>query len=272
MERMQARSTLHYELGLLLRPLLDAIESPELSPFDDARIRKQFAVDSGEFRTHANDYCRVSDVDFSLQRSVIHEASAMLQGLVNQNPITSLSTQVVDEQRAKIESAIASVPVEIPSQVHEAQTPFSTYCSVRALIENASETLSYADRYVSPDLLFRYIIGVPKSVCVTIVTWPRNAHSSSGKMAYDEFLSVSRTVARERGATNYRLVTARELHDRWLLIDDVLLQLGGSLKDAAWSSPFTISHLDTTPHSVLTLDRLISSGTEIFGSAQISHP
>lgn len=171
-----------------------------------------------------------------------------------------------------IRDAIATMPIAAPSSIIEAQSPFTAYVSIKALCERAVRQLVWVDRYLHANMFHRYLRDVPDDAAITLVTWPKSKQNSSGKAAFDEFIDISRLFAKERGATGYRLLTMAGFHDRWLQCDDQLFQLGGSIKDAAVSSSYSISEIEPSEGNFAKLDGVIEGASELFGPSSLKHP
>ena len=87
-----------------------------------------------------------------------------------------------------------------------------------------------------------------------------------------DFLAVSRLFAKERGPHAYRLVMHPKFHDRWLRCDGRICVLGGSVKDAAMKSDFTIGTLDPSASNMKKLDDTVAEAAELFGPSSTAHP
>lgn len=159
--------------------------------------------------------------------------------------------------------------MSVDTVIYQARTPFSAYCYIRSLLETTQSRIQYVDRYVDDTLIVRFLQRIPSFVDATVVTWPGAKHVNPKK--YAGFIDVSRLYAVER-PTKYRLLTNPSIHDRWLVCDNQFFLLGGSLKDAADASVFTVSRMDPTPAISQKVSDLIGSGTELFGPSTPIHP
>jgi len=179
----------------------------------------------------------------------------------------------IRELHRQLFEAVQSVPVSVQSSIHEAHTPFSTYCLVKDLCSTSRTRVVWMDRYFDQSLFHRYFTDVPARTPITLVTWPESKCSSArDRDRYKAFMDVSKLFAAERGPAGYRLVTNEDFHDRWLRCDEKLFVLGGSIKDLGKDTTFTISKLDTTAENVRQFDEPVTGGTEVFGPTNTTHP
>ena len=169
--------------------------------------------------------------------------------------------------------ATSTIPIPVDSAIHEAQTPFSTYCLVKDLCSTSINKLVWMDRYFDQTLFGRYFVDTPKSTLITLVTYPEvKCSKPRDKQRYVEFMGISKLFALERGTSGYRLVTDESFHDRWLRCDNKFFTLGGSIKELGNDSKFTISRLDSTPENEAHFDEVVARATEVFGPTQPTHP
>jgi hypothetical protein len=161
--------------------------------------------------------------------------------------------------RVELLSSIAAVPVPSRDAVYEAHTPFSTYCRLKELCMTATNRLIYVDRYVDDTIFHRLLTGAQPKVAITVVTWPRNSHQGSRTQArFDHFVDISQLFSAER--PSYRLLLNQDIHDRWLICDDLFFHLGGSAKDAANAVPYTVSRLERSAENLRILDEVVANG------------
>jgi hypothetical protein len=132
---------------------------------------------------------------------------------------------------------------------------------------------SLFDPYLSADVFHRYLRNLWDTTSITVVTNEKIMVAPQGPQAVqrrDQIVAVSELLALER-PTLYRFYVTAQQHDRHLRADDSILHLGGSVKDASKTAPYTISTLDATQSNHSFLDRLISSATEWFGPNVTTH-
>lgn len=129
------------------------------------------------------------------------------------------------------------------------------------------------DRYFDQTLFGRYLVDVPKSASVTLITYPESkCRGLADRQRHADFMGISKLYAAERGPTGYRLVTDEGFHDRLLRCNDKLFALGGSIKDLGKDTSFTLAKLDSTAENIKRFDDAISTAVEVFGPRQPQHP
>ena len=98
-----------------------------------------------------------------------------------------------------------------------------------------------------------------------------NVSPTSGKVnRRDRIVAVSELLAKQYPG-RYQFCVSSEQHDRHIRVDDEVLHLGGSPKDAAKADYFTISNLDPVQSNHAFLDGIISRATEWFGPSTPTH-
>lgn len=262
------------QLGMLFGPLLKWAEARASYDSDETtRIVARFCADVPRFRASFQAFTKAESG---------HDYEPQYFKVVNHlGPFSSYATQLSDDDFAMhvrqvyedVFEAIYSIPIPIASAIHESHTPFSTYCLLKDLCSTARQRVIWMDRYFDSSLFGRYFIDVPRSTCITLVTYPfSECKGSRDQQRYNEFLQVSKLFALERGPSGYRLLTATHFHDRWLECDQTMFALGGSIKDLGADSTFTLSRLDRTADNQSHFDRAIASATEVFGLTNTTHP
>lgn len=185
--------------------------------------------------------------------------------------IRAEASKCLKEALQQTRDRIARVPIDPPSEILQA-SPFQTYVRLRELIGSAVGRVEVFDPYLDDVVYHRYLSGVDGSVNIVVVTTSENLGvGGTTKRALarrDRIVSVSEILAAER-PSSYRLLAASGFHDRHLRIDGSVLHLGGSLKDASRSDPFTISALATD--SAALLDQLVATADEWFGPTSSVH-
>jgi len=119
----------------------------------------------------------------------------------------------------------------------KAKNAFSAYCFISSIIAGTTSEIIIVDPYIDQSIFYRYLFRLPKEIIVKIVT-------DKDKLAGDrlrEFESVEYLFKSEY--TNYTRKLRDALHDRYLIIDVNAYSLGGSIKDAARKSDFSIVQL-----------------------------
>jgi len=272
-DRKTKQADFIFQMGLLLKPVLDIIREP--AKFDDAErrhVRARFHVDHQELQNDIHGFC-TSDpgAEYAVELHDIQGPLARMSNLIRKRLVedpSGMATEL-DAHRQDFLKALAEFPVSIDTVIYDAKTPFSAYCRIRSLCETTKTRVQYTDRYLDDTLIPRLLQSIPPSVDVTVVTWPEAKHKNSRN--YDAFIDISRLYAKER-PTKYRLLTNPSVHDRWLVCDDQFYHLGGSVKDAADTCVFTVSRVDPTPANLQKVVDLINNGTELFGPSKPAHP
>lgn len=276
MSRKREQADIIYKLGQLFGPVLKAVENPSGYDQDEkARIVARYLADMPGFLNRVHDFTRSEKGhDYMAHWNQIHNSVYDLHGLVINHPIDSQHFRnALIERSNKARDVILSIPVPLDSTIYEARTPFSTYCLVKDICSTAKAEIIWLDRYFDQGIFHRYFADVPSNVLVTLITWPQSeCKGARDTQRYQEFMDVSKLFAQERGPAGYRLVTNQDFHDRWLCCDDKLFTLGGSIKDIAKDSTFTLSRLDSTPENRKHFDDAVANGVEVFGKRHPIHP
>ena len=93
------------------------------------------------------------------------------------------------------------------------------------------------DPYIDQTIFYRYLNGIDSGVEVIIVT---NSKNLKGERLKD-FESVESLFKQEYKF--YKRVSRGNLHDRYLLTEASAFSLGGSIKDAAIKSDYSVIQL-----------------------------
>ena len=274
--RIEERDDLLTSLGLLVDPIRRLVFGPEepspLIPY----IRSQFQQDLADFRHQVTEYCRPGKHDFGAELDRILRESKRFSDLLGaiQYPENREHAQLQFPQNlSKVQAAIRVVPCDDPGVVLPAESPLKTYFRLRAICASATTRLELFDPYLSADVFHRYLRDLGDKTHITVVTSEKVMVTPQGQQAIqrrDQIVAVSELLALER-PTLYRFYVTLQQHDRHLRADDGILHLGGSVKDASKTAPYTISTLDATQANHSVLDVLISSATEWFGTHVTTH-
>lgn len=273
MNRKKDQAELLCRLGQLIGPLLRVAQNPNSYDTEERhRIRARFTAELPTFRTALNAFA-LGEPGHNYEHLTLRGfqvlASFSKQAAGFEKPSFLKEVNVL---QTELLETILSIPTPVQSAIHEAHTPFSTYCLVKDLCSTAKTRVSWMDRYFDHSLFHRYFTDVPTSTSIVLVTWPESkCLSQRDRDRYKSFLDVSRLFAQERGPASYRLVTSEDIHDRWLRCDDRVFTLGGSIKDLGQDVTFTISKVDVTRENLLKFDEAMTNGTELFGPAQLNH-
>lgn len=273
MNRKQQQADFIYQVGLVLKPIIDLAQEPE--NFDRAarsHIRAQFNIDYQRLHNSLHDFCHVErEAHYLAEWHDIQHAFGRINEVVRKHSVEAPTTIAAEVPALRLEllTAILAVPVPFDSTVFDAKTPFSAYCRMRELCGTSQNQVFYCDRYLSHTLFHRFFEAIPDTTHLTILTWPREKHRNPAE--FDAFIDVSRLYAKER-PMSYKLLTRPDVHDRWLQCDSQIFLLGGSVKDMADATVFTITGLPATPENLDKVASLFNSATELFGPAHQTHP
>jgi len=184
-----------------------------------------------------------------------------------------LTHVLIDEKLTKAKEAIHTIPVLLPSTISPAGSAFSTYCTLKNLLqaEAATEIIVF-DPYLDMTVFHRYLQALRPSVSIILVTSEPGANASNkDKIRWKEFLDISQLYAKQ-WPNRYRLVVNPNLHDRWLLLDQKRpIELGGSIKDAGINKAFSITPLDSTAANIDNILNHATQGVEWFGPNVTTH-
>lgn len=265
-DKLRERTQVSIEFGILIQPyqvLADASPPPPLVDYRLARAQVEFGKVAWFKRVHQ--LCQYDEVPLAIENSEICESVNHLNRKINEivtrdenasKSQTRLRT-LLSSAKTEFESCIANVPLNIPSTLSQANTPFTTHLRLADLFRIARIQITYFDRYLHPDFFTLYLRDLPRSLQVCLVTT-----ASRNDFGVVNVLPFARLAARE--FTGFRLVqvTPEDLHDRHLLLDDSHYTLGTSIKDAG-RYPTTIACADPSDAAKQTLYAIIVSGSEV---------
>jgi len=265
--RTQHLDYLLTSLGMLLDPTRRLIFSDgniaREWPFAYAQYRKDFVV----WRDEVRKYCHAGgfyfDAEYQRTETLLHRfCHNVFEGLPRPNKEEARTgfNILLNELLA----VLRSIPCEIDADLIPAASPFQAYMELRAICSTATARLELFDPYLGPEVYHRYLATVDPAVAVIVVTSDKTL---ADKRKAVGIVAVSQLYAAER-PTTYRLLEA-SFHDRHLRCDDTIYHLGGSIKDAAKSTPFTIAPVSGSVGS--HLDTLNAGAVEWFGPTQTTH-
>ncbi len=276
MDRLQQKNELFMKLGALLNPLQRLVEHPDgYDEQERAEILARYFVEWADLasqfgvfaRGQEGHYYRIEDGQFFFALGQLADCKTY-----DNVALRNLVDKAVETAR----NAICAIPIPKTSEILEARSPFTAFCKIKDLVEgDAAHELVWVDAYMDLNIFHRFVRGVAPGVAITLVTEaPRANASRRDQDRWTGFLDVSRLFGQERGASLYRLVVHGNgaLHDRWLLLDGKrLFHLGGSAKDAADRSYFTVGRLDASLANISQIQAHVDGGKEYFGSTTTSH-
>ena len=274
MNRKREQAELFFQLGQLLGPMLKMAENPDSYDTEErTRIIARYCSDENQFRKALQRFTQGEPGhNYMPQFHHIQVAMGNFWTHATSGDFQRVCADIV-RLRDLMTDTLHSIPIPVESSIHEARTPFSTYCLVKDLCTTVQSEITWLDRYFDHTIFYRYLADVPNGMSITLVTYPdTKCQSARDRQRCSDFLDMSRLFAQERGPQAYRLITDEHFHDRWLRCDDKLFSLGGSIKDLGKDSTFTITKLDSTPENMKLLVEPLARGVEVFGPNQPNHP
>jgi hypothetical protein len=274
MNRKREQVTIFTQLGALFGPVLKVAENPGSYDSDErTRIHARFCFDAEAFLRNVATYGRGEPGhDYGVQWHRIHFLVNDFKELDHSTDFESYCKDTKTAFQACFDT-LFSIPVPIESAIHEAHTPFSTYCLVKGICSTAANSIIWIDRYFDSPIFHRYFVETPSSTLITIVTWPKAKFTQKKDVKrYEDFMDISKLFAHERGTQGYRLVTSEKIHARLFKCDSKMFAFGDSANSVGSSATFTISKLDSTPENHKQVDDVIQDGIEVFGVNYPVHP
>jgi hypothetical protein len=119
----------------------------------------------------------------------------------------------------------------------KANNPFSAYCFLASMMDSISEEIVIVDPYIDQSIFYRYLSRLSKNVKIKIVS---DIDKLKGTKL-SKFESVENLFKTEY--PNYTRELKSSLHDRYLINETNAYTLGGSIKDAAKKSDYSIVQL-----------------------------
>jgi hypothetical protein len=278
--RVEARDNLLTGIGLLVDPIRRLIFADEDPLPRIPYVRSQFQQDLELFRAEVIEFCRPGKHRFETELDVILRETKRFGDFLGsiRYPENVKDVQRQIPQRMKtVQDAIRAVPCYDPGIILPSESPYTTYVHLRAICRGASGRLELFDPYLEPDTFHRYLPTIAGGVHVVIVTssdimnLPLAASPTSNKtIRRDRLVSISELLAIQF-PDRYQFRVSSEQHDRHIRVDDTILHLGGSAKDAGKSDYFTISKLDPIQSSHAFLDGIIARALEWYGPSVKPH-
>lgn len=278
--RIEERDDLLTGLGLLIDPIrrlvfADGDPNPHI-PY----VRSQFYQDLAPFREDVTRFCRPDKFRFETELDVILRETnhfVEIMGSIKHPEHVEHSRRQFPLQIKKVRDAIRAVPCDDPGIILPTESPYTTYLHLAAICRAATGRLQLFDPYLEAVTFHRYLPTIPDNVQVVIVTnsdvmdLPATESPTSHKtVRRDRIVSVSELLA-SQFRDRYQFRVSSEQHDRHIRVDETILHLGGSAKDAGRSDYFTISKLDPIQSTQATLDGIIARATEWFGPSVRLH-
>ena len=277
--RTEEREELLIGFALLVDPVRRLIDSG-----DDPRsmipyVRSQFDQDLNLFRDQVVAFCRPGKHRFERELDAILRAVSGIPDLIGalQEPESRerVRSRGFPDQVQRTKEAIRAVPCDDPATILPAESPYATYIRLRAICGGAGSRLELFDPYLEATTFHRYLPDLDGSVLVTVVTstdvMDLGLNPPAAKASRrDRIVAVSELLG-QQFPRRYQFRVSREQHDRHVRVDNTILHLGGSAKDAAKNHYFTISRLDPTQSTHTFLDGIVHRSTEWFGPTVTIH-
>lgn len=140
--------------------------------------------------------------------------------------------------------AIAQIPLPPVDLTIKAQNPFTAYCFITHILSMVKDYLYVMDPWIDATLFYRYLYQVPKTTKIRIIS-----SSDNWVKKIKEVESVEELFKVEY--PNYDRKDDPTLHDRRIITETAAFSLGGSIKDAAKKSEYTIVQLTETSRQEL---------------------
>lgn len=140
--------------------------------------------------------------------------------------------------------AIAQIALPPVDLTIKAQNPFTAYCFVTRILSTVKDYLYVMDPWIDATLFYRYLYQVPKTAKIRIISSSKN-----WVRKIEEVESVEELFKVEY--PNYDRKDDPTLHDRRIITETAAFSLGGSIKDAAKTSEYTIVQLTETSRQKL---------------------
>ncbi|MFO1021429.1 MAG: hypothetical protein U0903_12140 [Planctomycetales bacterium] len=249
--------------GILIRPLYDLVDDPDYMR-RISHVETRFVADEETYRMKLlRMYGKQAQIfDSRLFRDADSSITGLRQLFDHLHNAKNLETakKYLENLRQLAMEKIDALPCDDPATIMPAKTPFSTYRTLLDIFQTTTKSIEVFDPYMGKEVFDLYLNDVRPDVEITLVV---------GKNNRAEVVAAARLLAIER-PTSFRLLYDKNMHDRWIrMMRDHPLHVGGSLKDAAIKTPFSLGPSLENPDSVnQQLDALLTTATEWFGKTQ----
>jgi hypothetical protein len=130
--------------------------------------------------------------------------------------------------------AIAQLPSP-PIDINiKAQSSFQAYCFFIGLLSTVKDFFYLVDAYIDASIFYNYFYRLPNTTKIKIASSP----DKWNRTIKEQIEALEPLFLSEY--PNYSRKDVPDLHDRFLITETVAYQLGGSLKDAAKKSDFSV--------------------------------
>ena len=267
-KKASQRDRVIYELGLLLQPIQECIQSdPPNTPKKYRIAVARTQVGDATWRQSVSELATFSgDVVFKKEASeishvperLIGELSSLIEHFSSINDPESLKEKSKIAYEKSLNYAlnqIQNIPINWEPEIFPANTPFTAYLRIREAVITAIARFHYFDRYLRPEFFRLFVYQLPRSIEIRIVTTAGN--SSYGFKGVED---ISNLVRQEY--SDYKLIEVdpKLMHDRNLRIDDMIFTLGPGV-DRAGVAVTNFGPSDSSNDAHLALDQIIQNGT-----------
>jgi hypothetical protein len=257
---------------MIVAPIKRAILEVDSTSTRIPYVRAQFRSDYGQFVEQVFAFGREGRFHFDAECNAVKKIVWQFENLL----------EVLESGRRRGEEihrfedllmvsqdAIRAIPADDPDVILPAASPFETYNRIRAVCASARRRVDLFDPYLDGDAYHRYLTAIDRGIAVNVIT-SRKIMQPPNDARRDRIVAISTIFAGER-SDSYRLLISLQQHDRHMRVDDEILHLGGSVKDASLTAPYTLGRLDPTQSNHAFLDSIIASSEEWYGPKTPMH-
>ena len=168
MDRIREKEELLYKLGALFGPVEALVAQPNHSEESRARVMARYTSEHNkvtqEFHTFS---VGEPGHDYRTQYIEFHNALYGLPKQVAKSP--DKLADFVQSALQAARAALRSIPVDVESQIFESQTPFTTYCKLKAITGSANSRIVFVDRFLHASVFYRYLSDLQPNVATILV-------------------------------------------------------------------------------------------------------
>lgn len=128
-------------------------------------------------------------------------------------------------------------------EIYTEPRPFDAFRVIEKIIRSGKNRIGIIDPYVDESLFILYLGDTPPEINIKIIT----------TNMYDKFREVARKFRKQRPRFEVRL--SKEIHDRYIIVDNKAWTIGQSIKDAG-NKPLTLIMLDDTSKALELFEKL----------------
>ncbi len=133
--------------------------------------------------------------------------------------------------------AVAQIVAPTVDANIRASNSFSAYCFFSSIFDSISSSVIIVDPYINQSIFYRYLYRLPVTTNIKIIT-------DNNNLTGQRLFSLEEVeVLFSSEYQNYQRVSSNNLHDRYLITETNAYSLGGSIKDAAKNSDYSITQV-----------------------------